>query len=290
MKKKKWFLFSLLIVGIALFPLLLNWCLYQDSLFTIVGKPEIWLSFWPTYLSAATSLGMIMLTYKSLRQTQEQVLRFERQREEETRARIKASIIIYESAYYIKLENVGKTDASKVRISVHHDFLETLSDKDKRIFREMENPFYIEVGRPVYYFIGWCKDVNEKYEKRDVIISLSGSYYSVSTEYIFEEEIRLSEFINKLHFVVRGELETTMEHIKRRLVVQNDSHAPIQISLENIAKALETILKKSEEDIGSVSLDTSEDVELIDNTEYPLTSEEWSVSYTYIDCNGKHHV
>lgn len=281
MKKKEKYILVMLVVGISLFPLLLNCILRHDALFPIVGDAVTWLSFWPTYLSAAASFGMIMLTYKSLRQTQEQMLRFEKQREEENRARIKASIIIHEKAYYLKLENNGKTDASKVRISVNQEFLDTLSDKDKRIFSGMETPFYIEVGRPVYFDVGWCKEVNEKYKGKDTVIILSGSYYSASVEYHFDEVLRLSEFVNKLHFVVRGDLETTMEHIKRHLIVQNDCHPAIQISLENIAKALETLVKLNEEIAESVYSDTSEGVKQTDNAGPLFTDNNWQVSYTY---------
>lgn len=267
MNKKNLSILLIFVIGILLFPLFLNLILRQETLYPVVGDPVTWLSFWPTYLSAIASFGMIILTYHSLKQSQEQMIKFEKQREEEIRARIHASIIIYEKAYYLKLKNIGKTDASNVRITVNQDFIDTLAAKDKRIFKDIENPFYIEVEHPVYLFIGWCTEVNEKYKDQDITIKLSGAYYSASVEYSFNEELRLSEFVNKLHFVVRGDLETTIDHIKRRLIVQNDDHHPIQISLENIEKSIESLLQLNKEYLEGVLYDTSEDVEPADNME-----------------------
>lgn len=265
MDKKNLNILIMIMIGLLLFPFLLNWILRQDAIFPIVGDSVTWLNFWPTYLSAVASLGMIILTYYTLKQNQEQMIRFEKQREEENRARISASIIAYEKAYYVKLKNIGKTDASKVRIKVNQDFIDTISGQFQRIFQDLENPFYIEVDRPVYLYIGWCEDINEEYKDKDITVKLSGSYYSGSTKYPFEEELRVSEFVNKLHFEVRGDLETTMDHIKRRLIVQNDFHHPIQISLENIEKSLKTLVRQNKEYVEKITSSPTEEVDDCDD-------------------------
>lgn len=128
MNKKNLYILILVVIGLLLFPLVLNLVLRQDAIFPVVGDSVTWLSFWPTYLSAIASFGMIILTYYSLRQSQEQMIKFEKEREEENRARICASIIVHETAFFLKLKNIGRTNASRVSISVNQDFFDTLSD------------------------------------------------------------------------------------------------------------------------------------------------------------------
>lgn len=265
MNKKNLYILILGVIGLLLFPFVLNLILRQDAFFPVVGDSVAWLSFWPTYLSTIASLGMIILTYRSLKQTREQMIRYEQQREEENRALITASIIVHEKAFYLKLKNIGRTNASRVSIVVNHEFIDSLPDQNKFFFEDLKNPFYIEVEHPVYIYIGWCDYVNDKYKDQDMVMRLSGSYHSTFTEYKLDEELRLSEFINKEHFVVRGDLETTMDHIKRRLVVQNDFHHPIQISLENIEQSLRTLVKQNKEHLERVSSKSSEDIVVSDD-------------------------
>ena len=267
MNKKNIYILIFVVIGLLLFPLVLNFILLQEAFFPVVGGSVTWLSFWPTYLSTIVSLGMIILTYKSLKQNQKQIIMFEKQREEENRARICTSIIVHETAFYLKLKNIGKTNASRVNISVNQDYIDTLSDRDKIIIEDFERPFYIEANKSVYIFLGWCKDVNEKYKDQDIVLQLSGFYYSSSVKYPINEELRLSEFINKMHFVVRGDLETTLDHIKRRLVVQNDSHHPIQISLENIEHSLRDLSQQIKKYVEREPSNISTKIEVYDDKE-----------------------
>lgn len=76
-----------------------------------------------------------------------------------------------------------------------------------------------------------------------------------------------------MHFVVRGDLETTMDHIKRRLVVQNDLHHPIQISLENIEQSLRDLTLQIKEYVERTPSDISTETEVNDDIEEPTNDD-----------------
>lgn len=58
---------------LLLFPFLLNWLLLKNAIVPVVGDGTVWLSFWPVYLSAIASFGMIYFTYRSLQQNKKQI-------------------------------------------------------------------------------------------------------------------------------------------------------------------------------------------------------------------------
>jgi len=72
--------------------------------------------------------------------------------------------------------------------------------------------------------------------KRNVILEISGCY---NNTFKIRESIDMSNYINKLHFVVEDELTTTLKHIKKGLITQNDLYFPIQKSLDIIAKHID---------------------------------------------------
>ena len=49
-----------------LFPFVLNWLVLIRSHYPVAGTPETWIAFWPSYLSAIASFGMIALTVIAL--------------------------------------------------------------------------------------------------------------------------------------------------------------------------------------------------------------------------------
>lgn len=51
----------------------------------------------------------------------------------------------------------------------------------------------------------------------------------------------MSMFLDKTFMLVQGDLETTMGHIKKGLVVQNNSYMPVQRSLDQIAKSIKKV-------------------------------------------------
>lgn len=230
-----------ILLGIALFPLLLNWMLLRQAIIPVVGDGVTWLSFWPVYLSAIASFGMIYFTYRSLQQNREQLLEMKKLREEEERARLVFSVIVYQQAFMLKISNVGKRNVYDATIHFNDDFLnELLEDIFQEGYRQLSNPFFVEAGTSRYLFIGWCEKINKAWKDNDVVIKMNGSYNGV---YSIAEEIKMNLFLDKTFILVQGDLETTVGHIKKGLVVQNDTYMPIQKSLDSIATTLQKVDK-----------------------------------------------
>lgn len=238
MKKDKWNLWITVGLGL-LFPLFLNWILQREAIVPIVGDGVVWLSFWPVYLSAIASFGMIYFTYYTLQQNKKQLEEMRRQREEDERARLVFSVIVYQHAFMLKISNVGRRNVYNAVIHFNEDFLNELFEKKfEEGYRQLEKPFFVEAGTSRHLFIGWCQDINDAWKNKNVVIRMKGSYNGV---YNIDEEIDMSLFLNKTFMLVQGDLETTLGHIKKGLIVQNNSYWPVQKSLDSIAKNLEKV-------------------------------------------------
>lgn len=216
------------------FPFILNWALQKDAFVPVIGDGTAWLSFWPVYLSAIASFGMIYFTYRTLQQNKEQLEEIKRQREEDERARLVFSVIVYQSAFFLKMSNIGKRNVYEATIQFNEDFLnELLEEKFQEGYRHLGKSFFVEAGTSRYLLIGWCQDINDAWKDKNVVIKMKGSY---NGSYTIDEEINMNLFLDKTFMVVQGELETTLGYIKKGLVVQNSSYMPVQRSLDQIAK------------------------------------------------------
>lgn len=60
--------YIIVVMLLLLFPVVLNWILLREAIVPVVGDSTTWLTFWPVYLSAMASFGMIYYTYRSLQQ------------------------------------------------------------------------------------------------------------------------------------------------------------------------------------------------------------------------------
>lgn len=233
------------IITSLLFPFVLNWLLLQKPIFPVVGDGITWLSFWPVYLSAIASFGMIFFTYRSLQQNKMQIEELRQQRENEERARLVFSVIVYQTAFMLKISNIGKRNVFNATINFNEDFLCKLVEKRfQEGFRQLSKPFFVEVGTSRYLYIGHCPEVNEAWKNKNVVIRMNGSYNNI---YTIEEEIDMNWFLDKTFIVVQGDLETTMSYMKKGLIVQNDHYMPIQKSLDMIAKSIQKVEHSLEE-------------------------------------------
>ena len=227
------------VMACLLFPFVLNWLLLREAIFPVVGDGETWLSFWPVYLSAIASFGMIVFTYLSLQQNKKQLEELRLQREEEERARLVFSVIVYQTAFMLKISNIGKRNVFNATIDFNEDFLSELIDKRfQESFRLLNKPFFVEVGTSKYLYIGHCPDVNKAWKDKHVVIKMKGSY---NDAYSIDEEIDMDWFLDKMFMVVQGDLETTMNYMKKGLIVQNDQYMPVQKSLDVIAKSIRKV-------------------------------------------------
>lgn len=239
MCKDRKYLLVTIVMLLILFPFVLNWILLREAIVPVVGDGNTWLQFWPVYLSAIASFGMIYFTYRSLQQNMKQVEELQKQREEEERARVVFSVIVYQQAFMLKISNIGKRNVFNATIRFNEDFLnELVKEKYDKGYRQLASPFFIEAGTSRYLFIGFWKDVNEAWKNKNVVIEMKGSYNGV---YTIDEKIEMNMFLDKTFMVVQGDLETTMGYIKKGLIVQNDSYMPIQKSLDQIAKSIANV-------------------------------------------------
>ena len=71
-KLNKWIIVVIIVFALV-FPFFLNWELQFNAFVPVVGDSVIWLTFWPVYLSAIASFGMIYFTYLSLQQNKKQL-------------------------------------------------------------------------------------------------------------------------------------------------------------------------------------------------------------------------
>ena len=238
-----------IVIACVVFPFFLNWALNLNVIVPVVGDSTIWLSFWPVYLSAIASFGMIYFTYRSLQQNKKQLEEMKAQREEEERARLVFSVIVYQTAFMLKISNIGKRNVYNAVIHFNEEFLNDLiEERFQKFYRQLSKPFFVEAGSSKYLYRGFCEDVNAAWKNKNVVIRMKGLYNDI---YTIDEELSMSMFLDKTFMVVKGDLETTMGHIKKGLVVQNDSYMPIQKSLDQIAKCIkniETSLKNMEEE------------------------------------------
>ena len=251
-KKNKWLMAILTVVSLIL-PFFLNWLLQKEAFMPVIGDSSTWLSFWPVYLSSIASFGMIFITYCTLQQNKRQLDEIRKQREEDERARIVVSVIVYQHAFMLKISNIGKRNVYNAVLDFNEDFLdELMEEKFDEAYRQLSSPFFIEAGTSRHLFIGFCQDVNDAWKNKKVVIKIKGSYNDC---YTVDEKIDMSMFLNKTFMLIESDLELTMSHIKKGLVVQNNLHKPIQVSLETIAKSIGKV-ESSLEDISEYLSET----------------------------------
>lgn len=119
-------------LGIALmvFPFVLNYVILQPSLFPYVGEPVNWLMFWPTYLGAAASFIMILVTWRTLCQNEEQLQELKKQWEEEHTPEIIAFMFGYEQLFYIRIKNISNVTVKNISINITREPIETIVNYD----------------------------------------------------------------------------------------------------------------------------------------------------------------
>ena len=262
----KW-LVGAIVVLVLIFPFLLNWVLQINAFVPVVGDSVTWLSFWPVYLSAIASFGMIYFTYRSLQQNKRQLEEMKLQREEEERARLVFSVIVYKKAFMLKIGNVGKRNVYNAVIQFNDDFLnELLEEKFQEGYKQLSKPFFVEAGTSRHLYIGWCQDINDAWKDKHMVIKMKGQYNDV---YPIDEEIDMDLYLDKTFMLVQGEIATELALIKQGLV--NNSYSPIQVNIDRITKILASV-ESSLKDISEKLEEQGEDKETI-KQQTPLTNE-----------------
>lgn len=199
------------------------------------GKEDanLLLKIFSVSISSVTSFLMVYLTTLMLSQSRRQLNEIRRQREEDERARLGCSIMVHELAFYLKIVNIGKRNAYEISLNVNEDFINNLNLRDRRLFEDLKNPFFIEAGQSIYLPIGDCKTISQEWEYKNIKLILNGSY---NGQYKIDETFLMDQFIRGLYFYSKVDLERTMIDIKNGLTCECDKS--IQQSLDIIASAL----------------------------------------------------
>ena len=173
----------------------------------------------------------------SLLQNKRQLEEIKKQREEEERARLAFSVIVYKKAFMLKISNVGKRNVFNAIIQFNEDFLnELFEEKFQEGYKKLAKPFFVEAGTSKHLYIGWCHDINDAWKNKHVVIEMKGHYNDV---YTIDETIDMDLYLDKTFMLVQGEIATELALIKQGLV--NNSYSPIQVNIDRITKSLASI-------------------------------------------------
>ena len=121
-QKYKWAIIIFIVAALA-FPFFLNWIVMQHTSCEEAGKPETWIAFWPSYLSAIASFGMIALTSisllfnnETLRNNKEQLDEMKRQWEEEHKPNVSVSFNQLGTVAYLRIVNTSVVEVKNLQI------------------------------------------------------------------------------------------------------------------------------------------------------------------------------
>lgn len=216
----------------------------------------LWLGFWATFLSSIASFAMVLITWWTLRQTQQQW-------ENEQRAKLNFTLDIAQKIYVLKIRNVGREDAYKIEVKFNKEFLDCITAKSiKEIYTNLQKtPFCIESGQTRYIYISSMnsdkpsthtigdetftnKDIKEWLEiNKNQEIIITGSYCD---KYQINETLKLSDIMIDGALRIRDDLTVALESINKGVVSPNNISPlyTIQKSLDIIAKKIDNVLPK----------------------------------------------
>lgn len=117
--------YVVVIVILILVPFAINYFIQFERLWDVVGEDTNWLAFWPSYLSAAVSLIMIIYTAKALRNNEDllrnnviQLEELKRQWYYEHIPEITASFHKVGYRGYLRIVNVSKVEVQDLHIKI----------------------------------------------------------------------------------------------------------------------------------------------------------------------------
>ena len=117
---------AMIIVAIIIvaFPFFLNFLVLLNIGCPVAGNPATWIAFWPSYLSAIASFGMIALTSmalfynnKTLANNKEQLNEMKRQWGEEHSPNVSVSFSQLGNVAYLRLINTSHVEIKNLKIS-----------------------------------------------------------------------------------------------------------------------------------------------------------------------------
>lgn len=165
--KKQIIIGVIILIALILLPFAINFLIQMPAKFDVVGEPENWLMFWPTYISAAASFFMIYVTYLSLKQNRKQLDEMKRQWDAEHKPEIVAYMTIHENYYYVCIKNTSRVPIHNIKVSITHVPTKGILPSKEYFYNKIDNAsFAIEAGGCRYintYALETCSPVQEDF-------------------------------------------------------------------------------------------------------------------------------
>ncbi len=234
--------YIIIIVGLILIPIALNFILQIPCGFPIIGDSKTWLSFWGSFIGALASFAMIVITIHTLKQNKLQLDEMKRQWEEEHRPHLMCHVTVYKKAFFLQITNPSKYDASNVIVRFGDELIQNIDSKFKEMYVNTSlNPIYIPAGKSWNCMIGGCEEVNENWKDKNFEITVDANY---NEKYNLHAVIPIKTFVNRINMLVRNSLEDYVEDLVLGLVKPHSviGHKTVQVSLEEISKTLHRIV------------------------------------------------
>lgn len=95
-----------------LVPIVLNFILLLPSCIPqkwLIGNPDYWHTFWPTYIGAMGTLLMAFMTYKTLKQNDQLI-------KEQITPKLSCSLAVGKDCLYIEIKNTASVPAHNVKV------------------------------------------------------------------------------------------------------------------------------------------------------------------------------
>lgn len=123
--KKYWWV---LLIGVIVAPLVINWVILQPQQFDVVGDGTHWLGFWATYISAIASFAMVFITRYTLKQNKEQLDELKNQWEEQNKPDLVVGVLYDNKTknYDLIVHNIGNKTAENIAINLQQTFIDQI--------------------------------------------------------------------------------------------------------------------------------------------------------------------
>ncbi len=150
------------------------------------------------------------------------------------RARIIISIEPYDRVYFITFENVGKSVAKDVKISIDKDYIASLPvDTDEQggrikqiLFNIQNRKFFFTPGTKKYYYLMQCPKKNEPLSKFD---KMCNEWYELNKFTPFRISVQYNGWFD-------SSVEFFLEQFNSEALLHKDSTAKISDTLIQIQK------------------------------------------------------
>lgn len=223
--RKYWLLVLLFFI---VFPFLLNLAVTCDTPIDVkvAGEPKDWLMFWGSYISSIASLVMVYYTYHIIKQN-----------DDIRQGRIVCDIIFYKHFYFLKITNVGNSQAYDIKISFNNEFNSMINELSRLLFTKIQNRKFslmpneskhvpIECG-----IVGLHQTLNPQTDQLESVtvtadylaklkkeeLKIRGSYISIGKTFDISYNLRIDNFTNTPFALVETETNEELPKIRKAL-------------------------------------------------------------------------